>query len=282
MKNLLLKLNIQFFAQTKAADLINLEVLADAISAELPKAIRFTPYAVTDDTLSGQPGDTITRPKYGYIGAATDLTEGVAMDTSKMTMTTTTVTVKEAGKAVAVTEKAILVNVGGTLNEVTKQLKMSMADKVDIDYVATLETGLLTSTKGVATPSAILDAIDVFDSEDDLDLVLFINPKDYTVLVKNLFVVGGTTQETAVTKAQVSEIVGVKDIVKTKRTTAGKAYLQKFGAVEIVNKKKVNVEKDYDVLKREHIIAANAHYVTNLVDDNGVVKITYVAPVETP
>ena len=271
---LLLNLDIQFFAQTKASDLINPEVLADAISAELPTAIRFTPYAVTDNTLTGQPGDTITRPKYGYVGPAEDLTEGVPMDTSKMSMTTTQVTVKEAGKAIEVTEKAVITNVTGTLEEAKKQLTKAMADKVEIDYLATLGTSLLTSTLGVETPGAILDAIDVFGDEDEQSLVLFMHPKDYTKLVKNLFTVGGSTQETAVTKAQVSELVGVKDIVKTKRLAEGTSYLQKFGAVEIVNKKKVNLETDYDILARTHVLAANAHYSTNLRDDNGVVKIT--------
>jgi len=271
---LLLNLDIQFFAQTKASDLINPEVLADAISAELPTAIRFTPYAVTDNTLTGQPGDTITRPKYGYVGPAEDLTEGVPMDTSKMSMTTTQVTVKEAGKAIEVTEKAVITNVTGTLEEAKKQLTKAMADKVEIDYLATLGTSLLTSTLGAETPGAILDAIDVFGDEDEQSLVLFVHPKDYTKLVKNLFAVGGSTQETAVTKAQVSELVGVKDIVKTKRLTEGTSYLQKFGAVEIVNKKKVNLETDYDILARTHVLAANAHYTTNLRDDNGVVKIT--------
>lgn len=271
---LLLNLDIQFFAQTKASDLINPEVLADAISAELPAAIRFTPYAVTDNTLTGQPGDTITRPKYGYVGPAEDLTEGVPMDTSKMSMTTTQVTVKEAGKAIEVTEKAVITNVTGTLEEAKKQLTKAMADKVEIDYLATLGTSLLTSTLGAETPGAILDAIDVFGDEDEQSLVLFVHPKDYTKLVKNLFTVGGSTQETAVTKAQVSELVGVKDIVKTKRLTEGTSYLQKFGAVEIVNKKKVNLETDYDILARTHVLAANAHYTTNLRDDNGVVKIT--------
>lgn len=271
---LLLNLDIQFFAQTKASDLINPEVLADAISAELPAAIRFTPYAVTDNTLTGQPGDTITRPKYGYVGPAEDLTEGVPMDTSKMSMTTTQVTVKEAGKAIEVTEKAVITNVTGTLEEAKKQLTKAMADKVEIDYLATLGESLLASTLGVETPGAILDAIDVFGDEDEQSLVLFVHPKDYTKLVKNLFAVGGSTQETAVTKAQVSELVGVKDIVKTKRLAEGTSYLQKFGAVEIVNKKKVNLETDYDILARTHVLAANAHYTTNLRDDNGVVKIT--------
>lgn len=269
----LIPLNIQYFAQTKAADLINPEVLADAISAKLPKAIRFAPYAKIDDTLVGQPGDTITRPKYAYIGPADDLTEGVPMDTAKLSMTTTTVTVKEAGKAVEVTEKAIITNVAGTLAEAENQITLAMADKIEIDYLASLATTLLSFSGAPTSATTILDAIDVFGDEDDDDYVLFIHPKDYTKLVKSLFTVGGSVQETAITKGAVAELVGVKDIKKTKRVAEGTGYLQKFGAVEIVNKKKINIETDKDILARTTVIAGNAHYTTNLLNDNGVVKI---------
>lgn len=271
-----LKLNLQFFAETKAADLINPEVMAPAISAKLAKAIRFTPYATIDNTLKGGAGDTITRPKYAYIGPAKDLTEGVPMDTDKLSMTTTTVTVKEAGKAVEITEKAIITNVNGTVNEAVSQIGMAMGDKVDLDYLATLEKSLLTTPGSPTSIDTILAAIDVFDLEDDKDMVLFINNKDYTKLVKSLFNVGGAVQQTAITKAEVAELVGIKDIVKTKRVAEGKGYLQLFGAVEIVKKKEVELKKDSDILKRTVVLAANSYYTTNLFNDNGVVKFTGV------
>lgn len=272
-KPLLLKLDLQYFAQTKVADLINPQVLADAVSAALPKAIRFAPYATIDNTLVGQPGDTITRPKYGYVGPAEDLLEGVPMDTTKLSMTTTIVTVKEAGKAIEVTEKAIITNLAGTLAEAEKQITLSMSDKIEIDYAATLAKSLLAFNGTPTTASNIFDAIDVFGDEDESDLVLFIHPKDYTKLVKSLFTAGGSTQETAITKGQVAELVGVKDIRKTKRIAEGTGYLQKFGAVEIVNKKKVTIKTGEDILARTTVIAGNAHYTTNLKDDNGVVKL---------
>ena len=283
---LLTKLNLQFFAQTQASDLVDPEVMAPAIAGKMENAIKFTKYADLDTTLVGQPGSTITRPKYGYIGAAEDLTEGVPMDTSKMSMTTTEVAVKETGKAVEITEKAIITNVGGTVGEAERQLAIAMADKVEIDYIAALDTALQTVGGSPTTPAKILEAVTVFDSEGDLDLVLFMNPADYTTLVQNLLTVGGTVQERALTSGQVSELLGLKAIERSRRVAAGKGYLQIYSttapeesedptsAVEIVLKQDVGVNKDADILKRTVVIAANRHYVVNLKDDKGVVKFT--------
>lgn len=51
-------------ALTKLTNLVDPEVMADMISATLPKKIKFAPIARIDTTLVGQPGDTITVPKY--------------------------------------------------------------------------------------------------------------------------------------------------------------------------------------------------------------------------
>jgi hypothetical protein len=269
----LLRLNIQYFAQTKAADLINPEVLEDAIAGQLENGIRFAPYARIDNTLEGQPGDTITRPRYAYTGAAEDLVEGVPMDPAKLSMTTTQVTIKEAGKALEVTEKAIITNVSGTMDEAGNQIALSLADKMEIDYLASLGQTALTFNGTATSADSIIDAVDVFNDEDEGNYILFVNNKDYTKLVKSLFNVGGDVQHTALTKAQVSELVGVKDIVKTRRLPEGTSYLQKQGAVEIVYKKRPQVNSGHDILARTFVLAGNQYYTTNLYDESGVVKI---------
>lgn len=255
-------------AQTKAVDLINPEVMADAISAELENKIRFAPYARIDTTLQSRAGDTITRPKYAYIGAAEDLTEGVPMDTSKLSMTTTQVTVKEAGKAVEVTETAILTNVDGTLAEANSQLGLSMSDKMEIDYLATLGTTALQFDGTATTAANVIDAIALFNDEDAGQYILFINPTDYTALYKEM-VVGNSFLR----QDQLAELLGLSAIVKTNRLSAGTSYIQKQGAVEIVYKKRPEIKADEDILARSVVIAGNTFYTTNLYNEGGVVKL---------
>lgn len=254
--------------QTKAVDLINPEVMADAISAQLANQIRFAPYARIDTTLVGRAGDTITRPVYAYIGAADELTEGVPMDPAKLSMTTSQVTVKEAGKAVEVTETAILTNVNGTVGEAENQIALSIADKLEIDYLASLATTALKSTGTATTADAVLDAVALFNDEGEEDYILFINPKDYAKLYK-VMVVGNTF----LGLSQLAELLGLKDIVRTRRVAEGTSYIQKQGAVEIVYKKRPEIKKDEDILARTVVIAGNTFYTTNLYNEGGVVKI---------
>ena len=65
--------------QTKIEQMVNPEVLADMVSAKLPKMIKFTPLAYVERELVGQPGSTVTVAKWVYSGDAKDITEGEAI-----------------------------------------------------------------------------------------------------------------------------------------------------------------------------------------------------------
>ena len=62
---------------TTLGDLIDPEVMADSISAELPARIAAKGFMKVNTDLSTKAGDTITVPRFNYIGAAADLGEGV-------------------------------------------------------------------------------------------------------------------------------------------------------------------------------------------------------------
>jgi N4-gp56 family major capsid protein len=99
-------------ATTLASDLIVPEVWGDAVmETVLGKAV-LVPMADADDQLVGAPGDTVHFPKFDYIGDAVDLTEGVAMTTTKLTMSDATATIKEAGKAIELSDTAVLTAIG--------------------------------------------------------------------------------------------------------------------------------------------------------------------------
>lgn len=172
---------------TKLADLINPEVMADMISAKIPKKIVVAPFAKVDTTLVGQPGDTITVPQYAYIGDAVDVAEGVAAETVKLTASTTQVTVKKAMKAVELTDEAVLSGYGNPIGETNNQIAKSIASKVDNDCMDALYNAQLfyDGSSSQIAYDGIVDAIDVFDEEVNTEKVMFINPKQVTKLRKD-------------------------------------------------------------------------------------------------
>src|SRR5580765_6786857 len=66
--------------------------------------LRFEQFAVKKTELGVTPGLTISFMRYNNLGAATQLVEGIRMETQKLTASQFTITVAEQGAAVAVSE----------------------------------------------------------------------------------------------------------------------------------------------------------------------------------
>jgi len=131
-------------AMTKLENLIDAEVMADAISAKIGSKIVVTPFAKVDTTLTAaNAGDTITVPRFSYIGDAEDVAEGVACGTVLLTADSTTATVKKAMKAVELTDEAVLSGYGDPVGETNNQLSKAIASKVDADAMDALQTAQL-------------------------------------------------------------------------------------------------------------------------------------------
>ncbi|WP_019241507.1 MULTISPECIES: N4-gp56 family major capsid protein [Bacillus] len=266
-------------AQTKLANLVNPQVMADMISAGLPSKIKFSPIARIDTTLSGQAGDTITIPKYAYIGDAEDLTEGVAMGTVVLSTSTQTATIKQAGKAVEVTDKAALAGYGDPIGEAKRQLEDSIASKVDADCVTALKAATLShdASSAVISYNSIVDAVDKFEEEDDEQKILFIHPLQKGTLRKDPNFIDNVPN--AYMTGVVGEIAGCQVFASKKvpKEDVGGTYtnfIVKPGALAIYLKRDVEVESDRDILAKSTVISADEFYVAAIEDDSKVVKFT--------
>ncbi len=268
--------------QTKLANMINPEVMKDMISAELPNAIRFAPLARLDDTLVGQAGDTVTVPRFEYIGDAEDVAEGVAMGTTVLTTSTQQATVKKAGKAVELTDESVLSGYGDPIGEAQRQLKMSIANKIDNDVLAALSTTTLvhtTAAGGKLDVATVEAAQALFNDEDDARMVLIANPADAADLRNSA--AGDWTRASALgdqilVTGTFGEVLGA-EVVRSRKLPKGTAYLVKAGALAIYLKREVMVESDRDILAKTTVISADEHYGAVLEDESKAVKITITA-----
>lgn len=268
-------------AQTVLSGLINPQVMGDMISASLAKAIKFAPLAKIDTTLVAQPGNTITVPKFAYIGDAEDVAEGIAMGTTVLTASSTEATVKKAGKAVEITDESALSGYGDPVGEANEQLVKSIAAKVDSDCLAALGDATLThdGSLAVIAYNGIVDAVDKFQEEDYEAKVMFVAPSQVSQLRKDAdFKDVNKYPLNVVMTGVVGEIAGCQ-IVPSKKIVAAAGvytnYIVKAGALTIYMKRDVAVESDRDILKKTTVIAADEHYVAVLSDASKVVEVTF-------
>lgn len=279
-------------AQTKLTNLVNPQVMADMISAGLDKAIKFSPLAKIDSTLVGQPGNTITVPKYAYIGDAEVVAEGVAMDTVVLSATTTTATVKKAGKGVEITDEAALSGYGDPVGEAEKQLKISIAAKIDNDCYDALNsaTAKYDGKAAIIGYEGIVKAVDVFGEEDYTQKVMFVHPKQITQLRldpefrdKNKYPLD------VVMTGVIGEIAGCQ-VIPSKKVKLTDTYYEcpivkvtnaevdgDVPALTIYKKRDVIVESDRDILKKTTVITADEHYTAHLSNDSKVVVAQFKA-----
>ena len=262
---------------TKLENMVDPQVLADMISAELEDAIRFAPLANVDKSLVGRPGSTITVPKFEYIGDADDVAEGEAIDLALLETSTEDFTIKKAGKGVEITDEAVLSGLGDPIGEAAKQLTMSIANKVDNDVLAALDTTSLVYTDGTAwNLDTISNAIDIFNDEDDEPMVLVMNPKDAAKLRK---AVAGDWERASdlgddvIVRGTYGAVLGAQ-VVRSRKIAEGTAYLVKQGALAIYMKRDVEIESDRDILRKTTVITADQHYGAHLYDESKAIKIT--------
>src|SRR5690242_7695805 len=120
---------------TVSSDLFVPEVHEDMAQASFLGAVRVagSSAVLSDNTLEGNPGDTVTFPKWDTLGELDDLTEAVAMTPVAMGTSNQTATIKEAGKAVEISSRAQLVSLGNARAEAARQFGVLAARKVDAD-----------------------------------------------------------------------------------------------------------------------------------------------------
>ena len=273
--------------QTKIAQLVNPEVLADMVSAKLPKMIKFTPLAYVERELVGQPGNTVTVPKWAYSGDAKDIAEGEAITPDQLTTDKSTMTIKKAGKGIEVTDEALLSGFGDPLGQATHQITLAIANKVDNDLVVEAKKATQYVDDAPVTGDALDKALAVFADEEDARYVALINPEDAIALRKDTvkeWVRGSEIGANIVVSGTFGETRGVQ-IVRSKKVDKGKGFLVKVSAVEtdtddvakygafVINlKRDVAIETDRDILKKTTVITGDEHYGVYLYDPTKVVK----------
>lgn len=286
--------------QTVAADLIVPDVWADIVGPKVLGKTVMLDYVTVDDTLAGQPGNTVIFPKWEYIGDADDLTEGVPIVPVKMGQTDSSATIKEAGKAVELTDNAVLEALGRPDSEAQTQLALAVARKIDQDLrLAAERTETGEDSKGnaktwaplkvgVTSTSLTWRALTrgfalLGDEYDPANVaVIVVHSAQYNDLLNDPLFISADKfgQGATILRGQIGSIATIPVVMSDRVTKTGtgdttvyNALIILKGALALKYKRRPLVEKDRDVLTRTNIVTTNVHYAVKRVDDRGVIVI---------
>lgn len=290
-------------AQTISTDMYRPDVWEDIAQAEFngKTKVAGSPAVLVDDTLAGQPGETVEFPKWMALTDLDDLSEGTAMTPEKLSQSSSKATIKEAGKAVEITDKAKLTGIGNAQDEAIRQFGELAARKVDGDLItvatATVSGGITYADGSTATDSAPLNftvtgstdltlgwsaLVDAMgeagdDFEPDEWSGLYIRSEQQGQLMKDdAFIhaseVSAGGPGSVVGRGFFGQIGGLPVYV-TNRLTANTATILKRNSLGLMYKRRPVVEQDRDILARSTVVTTNLHYAVKRLNDKGVIYI---------
>lgn len=271
---------------TKLANLINPEVMADMVSAKVDKKLRVIPYAKVDTTLQGQAGDTISVPKYAYIGEAVDVAEGEDIPVRQMAVSSKQYQVKKAAIGGILTDEAVLSGYGNPVGELTNQMALSIGGKTDTDGYEELVTAPTAYTaSGSISYEEIVKAIDLFEEETNTEKVMFVHPKQVTQLrLDPNFIDKSKYGNEVMVDGEIGMIANARIVSSKKVKVVSGAYLNPIVKLEedtetedaspaltIFLKRDTNVETDRIARNRSTEVTGDKMYVVALTNETKVI-----------
>lgn len=267
---------------TLKANLVIPEVIADLVETKLGDNITLLPLAEEDNTLVGQPGDTLKFPAFKYIGKAAVVNENGQIETGKLEAGTVQATVHKYAKGISITDEARLSGHGDPMGEAAKQLARAIDQGVDDELFSVLNSVGVSRKHINTTISAdnIADALVLFGEDLTGDKVLLTDAAGFAALRKDGdYIRASDMGQRMITDEVVGEIWGcqilISNKIKTDTTVKEKNYfIVKPGALRLVNKRgtQVEVQREADYM-RDNVFASK-HCAAYLYDASKVVALT--------
>ena len=267
---------------TVKSEIVIPEVIADLVETKLGDNITLLPLAEQDNTLEGQPGDTLKFPAFQYIGAASVVDENNPVVVGKLEAGTTQATVRKYAKAISITDEARLSGFGNPMDEAAKQLARSIDQGVDDELFSVLNAVNINRKFVNTTLSAdnIADALVLFGEDLTGPKILLTDAAGFAQLRNDAeYIKASDMGQRMINGDVVGEIWGCQILItnKVKIDTTIKEkqhFIVKPGALRLVNKRGtlIEVQREPDYM-RDNIFASK-HCVAYLYDHSKVVAIT--------
>lgn len=281
---------------TTSSQVIVPEVYGDMAQAQFLGRVKVAGSAAVlqDNTLAGQPGETVHFPKWGALTDLEEPAETAALTVEQMSTDDSEATIKEAGKAVEITDRSRLVGLGDPLAEARRQFGILAARKVDASLITQAQadesaagggTPLAITTAATKTKLTWLDAIvpglALFgdDFVPDEFAGIYINSAQLAEAFADDNFINASkfgSGDSPIRTGSLGLLGGINVFV-TDRVAAKKILLLKNQALGLLYKQRPIVEQDRDILKRSTVLTTTLHYATKRLDDRRVGVVTLAA-----
>ena len=234
-------------------------------------------------------GETVTFPKWKYIGDAAELALKGKITPVEMEQTSTTATVTHIAKGVKVFDRENKTAIGDQLEEGADQLATSIARKLDTDLLAELNTNVLLKSPTVAdkaiTEDELIAALGLFGDDQDRE-----NFSEGGIVINSLLMAGFykmasfvSTQNTLsadgngiIKNGLFGYFLGIPVYVADKGTLDGLecvTYILQNNAIGYKTKKNIDIEEQRVADEKATGIFADMMYAVKLLDDSKAVIV---------
>lgn len=262
------------------------DVYAQLVMEKIAGKVMVSQAATILGDLQGKPGETITMPKWAYIGDAADIAVGTPMEATKMKQTSTQATIKMiAAPAIAVNDYDNEVELGSALDEASRQQAISIARKLDTDCINVALTSPLKSglaTKNEVTFDEMNAVLGLYG--DDANATDFAFIAIHSAFIPSFLKMDGFVSKEKTFTADNSGIVlnnvlgyfrGIAVVVSDRcydsTNTEGFILAIKKGSIGLIPKEAPFVEVARDASTRTNTIYCSEYYAVALTDDSGIV-----------
>lgn len=269
------------------------KVWKDHVAAYFRDKLLFGAIAMTDDTLTAQPGESINFPYFNQIGAVEEPAETDVLSVDNLSDDSFSATVKEVGKAVGMKKKAFKVSAARTeriISEITSQIGRRHAEKVDDDLLAEFSTSGNYTEPTLAITGKNVRALNEAKIKGFGDLhtdavALQINSLDLMDVMNDTtagFLKADATDPMYGRPGFAGRLLGMA-VFESDKCTAGTSWMHKMDPYGFIIKQDMEMESDYDILAREWVFTGNQWYAVKSfhgkisADDLKTIKVTYTS-----
>ena len=268
------------------------EVFSNAVNAKLENTIRIGSIAFNATSLCPDilvAGNTVNFPQFDRIAEVGEVSKGVPLVPTTLTMTDNKATIKQVGGSIRVYDSEAKQIKGAVFDQMVEQISDAMRMKIDGDLVTTMDTEALkksaTANGDKITSDELMTALALYG--DDLDTDSFagivINSRLYPSLIA--LPEFTSTEKTyanmgngLVHNGLCGYWLGIPVIICNNNTwdiskSECKTYIAKKNSLGYIFQKDIAIEEEREAKLLATDIVASSLYATKLVDKDGVVIV---------